>query len=346
MTTETNRSKARSLMERVLGCSADKNRYLRRLASNPNLAKLGCLPQNMEGIVNDQQPGFCHGLAFRMATYSDGSDHLFDRWEELLKGAINAEGWSKEYKHWNSPDDHWAKKWDRFYQFLWLLQCFEYFSQNGTNVSFPVSKNDPRPDLCVIQDDDSKLYVECYFYTKWWGREHFLEDILRVLDQNLIVKRTYNSPFIFGNSPMSKPSALVDALAILEENTTPTKLNALRAAAENASPQLVCEIGAFSIFLEGSGQYQPSHNAHGDPSKSWPVFEKEIIKAKQDSNGLSALRPNLVMVNGLGLDFQLSLDKQQQKSILPDTLDEIRIYTCGIDDKVMTCCPICLYGER
>jgi hypothetical protein len=348
MVIQTNQTKAKVLIERALDNSADEERYLRRIKSNPKLADLGCVPDNLNEIANNQQPWFCHGLAFRMATYSDSSDYLFERWEKLLSGAKDADGWCGEYAHWKSEQDHWAKKWDRFNQFLWILQCFEYSSGKGLDVSFPASKTEAKPDLCVGQADGSKVYVECYFYTKWWGREHLVEHLLRALDQNLTIKRTYNVSFDQHDNPMSglNDASFVEALAILGDTLTPEKLDTLRAAARMASPQTVCDFGGFSILLEGSGQYQPSNNAHGDSSASWPIFVNEIIKAKRDSNGLGEHRPNVVMVNGLGLDFQFSFDDKHQNFVLPASLDEIWIYKCGIDAKIETCYPFRLLAEN
>jgi hypothetical protein len=72
-----------------------------------------------------------------MATFSDDSDYIFERFETLLKLVSNSNSWHAEYKHWSNDDDHWAKKWDKFHHFLWLLQCYEYFTQRGLDVSFP-----------------------------------------------------------------------------------------------------------------------------------------------------------------------------------------------------------------
>lgn len=190
------------------------------------------------------------------------------------------------------------------------------------------------------------MFVECYFYTKWWAHEHFIEDLLRAIDLNLIVKRTHNIGFTPRDNPMSGNSCdpFVKMLAELEESLTQENLDALRAAAGDTSPQLVRKIGAFSVWIEGCGEYQPSHNAHGDRSDSWPIFYKEIINAKSNSNGLSVHHPNLVMVNGLGLDFQHSFNDQNQDPVLPASLDKIWIFNCGIDDKIETCNSLKLPG--
>lgn len=333
----------RTLVDLALKTSGDADRYCRRMASNPTLAELGCLPQRLTEISNDESPWFCHGLAFRMATYSDTSDNLFDRLETLLKLPQNADGWQSEYAHWSNAADHWAKKWDRFYQFLWLLQCYEYFSQPGVKVSFPASNNEAKPDLLIQRHGQEGLYAECFFYSKWWTREFYLEELLHFVDPNLSIRRTHNVSLNASSNPLSAKSdkQFIITLGHLETALQPDKLAELRAAAQQASPQKVCEIGGFAILLEGTGDYQPSQNAHGDPAASWPIFVDEIIKAKNKSNNLEGSRPNMVMVNALGLDYQFSFAESPAQGSpvaeLPSSIDEIWLSACGIDDELETC---------
>ena len=326
----------KKLVDLALLNSGQNQRYTERLNSNPNLAKFGCLPRAIDEISNDVSPWFCHGLAFRMATYSND---YFARWETLLTLAQNADGWQGEYAHWNNTADHWAKKWDKFHQFFWLLQCYEFFVERGHKVSFPASRQTAMPDLLVERQGQAAIHVECFFYTKWWHRELFLEDLLRFVDPNLTIKRTHHVAPNPVNNPISAQSddQFIEALAVLASELTQLKLAPLRAAAQKVSPQSVCKIGDVSIFLEGSGEYQPGLNAHGDPAASWPVFVNEIITAKKNSNNLKGLRPNIVMANGLGVDFQLSFVEGSQVPELPCSIDEIWISACGIDEKLATC---------
>ena len=335
-------SKIKVLVDRALKNSGDADRYCRRMTSNPTLAELGCLPQRLTEISNHESPWFCHGLAFRMATYSDASDKLFGRWEKLLKLAVEAEGWQDEYAHWNKVADHWAKKWDKLHHFLWLLQCYEYFSRSGHNVSFPASnQSKAMPDLLIKRQgkEQEEIYAECFFYSKWWPREHYFEELLRFVDSNLSIKRVYNVRRDASSNPFCVESddKFAVALDCIATALTPDRLAELRVAAQQASPQKVCEIGDFAILLEGTGEYQPGPNAHGDPAESWPVFVNEIITAKKNSNNLKACRPNVVMVNALGLDFQISLAQGSSTAELPCSIDEIWISACGIDEKLKTC---------
>jgi hypothetical protein len=334
-------SKMKALVDQALKSSGDAARYRRRMIYNPTLADLGCLPQNLDDISNLEPPWFCHGLAFRMATYSDANDYHFDRWETLLRLAGGAGGWQNEYEHWNKVADHWAKKWGKFHEFLWLLQCFEYFVERGHNVSFPApASGQAMPDLLIKRDGQEAIYAESYFYSKWWHREHFLEELLWFIDQNLSIRRTHNVRLVASNNPLSANSdeQFIGSLGQLERALQPDKLAELRVAAQQDSPQKVCDIGDFTIMLEGTGVYQPDpNNAHGDPAESLPVYLKEIIKNKRYKNNLNGSRPNMVIVNALGVDFHLSLALGSPIAELPCSIDEIWVSACGINEKLETC---------
>jgi hypothetical protein len=327
----------KTIVDFALHQSADADRYLRRMTCYPTLAKLGCLPPNVTKIANDEGPWFCHGLAFRMATFSDSTDCFFDRWETLLKLAEQANGWNVEYSNWNKTKNHWALRWDKFHQFIWLLQCYEYFARRKCEVSFPVSKKKARPDLLIKRAGHEDLFAECFLYTKWWPREEYLEILLRKIDENLSIRRIYNIPRSDSDHPLSSDESLVKALRQVAENLTVEKLSELRARALQTSPQTVCEIGDFKVLLRGGGDYQADpNNAHGDPDYSWPKFVSEIIDAKKNRNNLKVCRPNLLMVNGLGLDFQFSHSKSSSLAYPTvehlENIDEIWLSVCGIDE--------------
>lgn len=332
----------KSMVDRALHKSGDADRYLRRMTCNPTLAKLGCLPQRFTEIANDEGPWFCHGLAFRMATFSESTDYIFERWETLLELAEKANGWNGEHNNWNQTKNHWAKRWDKFHQFIWLLQCYENFSQRGCDVSFPVSNKEARPDLLIKRKGHEDLFAECFFYTKWWPREEYLGILLCKIDENLSIKRIYNILRNASDHPFSSDERLIKALKHVAKELTVVKFAELQAAAQLASPQKVCEIGDFKIVLSGHGEYQPDpDNAHGDPDYSWPKFVGEIIEAKKNNNNLRVCRPNILMVNGLGLDFQFSHSKSSSLEFpIPvhlENIDEIWLSVCGIDELLGTC---------
>ncbi len=331
------RSLAQSLVKHSLDNSADPSRYKIRLKTYPLLAKMGGLPKDLDGILNDECSSLFHGLAFRMATYD--SDTLFARLEQLLSRACKAEGWEREYSNWSSEKDHWATEWNKFNQFLWLLQCYEYYADRDGKVSFPYSEDNAKPDIRVTYSDGSDLYVECYHYTKWWGTEQLVEGLLYAVDKNLCVERKSNIRYDCEANPFAGPpvEALIKVLAELSEHLKPDQLAKLRKQASVETPVTVCQLGEFNVLLEGSGEYNGRDNAHGDPNDSWPIFRNEILRSKAEENDLANHRPNLLLVNCLGLDFQLSLNNNSEVLDLNSSLDGVWICACGIDDKVESC---------
>lgn len=332
MSNSTTRAKARSFVKQALDNAADQSRFKSRRNAFPLLTDLGRLPSGLDGILIDNGQSVFHSLAFRMATYK--GDCLFRRWEQLLSQACKFEGWQNEYSNWNSDQDHWAIKWNKFNQFMWMLQCCEYFADKGGKVSFPYSKKQAKPDIHVKFDGGSELYIECYHYTKWWGTEQLAEDLLHALDQNLSIERMYNLKY--DNNPFADTpdKAVVEALAELSKHLSPDKLAELRKQAHSETPVEVCRLGDFVVLLDGPCDYPPRHNAHGNPNYSWPVFRDEILRSKAESNGLPEHKPNLLLVNCLGIDFQMSLNEESEVSCLPLSLDEVWFCTCGIDDKI------------
>ena len=331
------RSLAQALIKHALDNSADQCRYKLRLDTYPLLKKMGRLPSDLDGIFNVECSSLFHSLAFRVATH--GTDTLFANLERLFSRVRLAKGWEIEYSNWDSENDHWASEWDKFHQFLWLLQCFDYFAERGGDVSFPYSKKEAKPDIQVTYEDGSNLYVECYHYTKWWGTEHLIEDVLYAVDKNLRVERTSNIKYDHQKNPFAITGVedLIKLMAALSEHLQPDQLAKLRRQASVGTPVEVCQIGEFKILFEGSGEYSGRHNAQGDPNFSWPVYIKEILDSKAESNGLAAHRPNLLLVNGLGLDVQRSLNDNSEFSDLHSSLDEVWICACGIDEKIGSC---------
>jgi hypothetical protein len=250
----------------------------------------------------------------------------------LLTLAEKAEGWEAEFKRWA---DSWAQDWDRFHHFLWMLQCYEYFKLRGVNVSFPhANRNEAKPDLLIKRNGQQDVYAECYFFSKWWPREEFLEHLLRKIDPNLSIGRTYN----IARSAEGNPFGAANYRNTLEKIATlltPKRLDELRDSAKSVSPQHVCAFGDVKIELEGSGEYQPRIIAHGDPEYSWPAFLAELSRSKANSNNLSSCRPNILMVNGLGVDFQLSKDASSMVATPPQSIDEVWITACGIDQDLI-----------
>ncbi len=324
----------KALVNLALKNSGNSERYQRRIQSHPLLAKHAFLPGNMSDIANDEPPWFCHGLAFKIATYPS-HNRLFGRLEMLLQLPQNAVGWQHEYANWNSSNSHWAKRWDNFYHFLWLLQCHEYFFQQGPAVSFPYAKNRAKPDLLVRCEGQVDQYAECYFYSKWWSFEFFLSELLCKIDPALSIKRPYNVKM-----PLMSDQIFVEMLKKISNELRPEKFDRLKTAAKHSSPVKVISFDQFEIFLEGEGHYIPSDNFNGDASISWSAYLKEIFPKKENNNDLKSHRPNIVMVNSLGMDFQLSKNDSRKVVVepinLPSSIDEIWIASCGVRQNLIS----------
>lgn len=276
-----------------------------------------------------------------MATYLD--DKLFARLNHLLGLPTNSEGWDAERKEWESPSDHWSEGWDKFFQFLWQLQCFEYLNAGGRSVTFLKSKSVAAPDFKVTNPDGECFYAEAYVYSKWWFAEIFLEELVRKIDSKLGIMRVHNIRNDSTNSFFSE-GGRTDTLEFFAQNLTPEKLEAARANATEKSPYVICERAGIKLVLEGDGEYQPDEsNAQGDPSCSRKVFVKEIICAKKNENDLQNHRPNMLLANGLGLDFQTTFfnDPPENETLSDyentDYIDCLLIAACGINDSLKEC---------
>jgi hypothetical protein len=121
----------------------------------PKLAEL--VPQTLEDVITDRPPWFCHGLAWRMATWK--RENIFARLNALLCLVQEAPGWEKEWQNWATEK---LAYYDHFFQLLWMLQCFEFFNQAGAKVEFSTEKQ-AAPDLKIISGERSgdALYAEC-----------------------------------------------------------------------------------------------------------------------------------------------------------------------------------------
>ena len=167
-----------------------------------------------------------------------------------------------------------------------------------------------------------------------------VEDLLYAVDQNLHIERMHNLRYHNNRFADTPDKAVIEALAELSKHLSPEKLADLRKQAHSETPVEVCKLGDFVVLLDGPGDYRPRSNAHGDPNYSWPVFRDEIFRSKRESNDLLNHRPNLLLVNCLGVDFQASLNENSKTLCLPPSLDEVWFCTCGIDDKIETSCQL------
>ena len=334
-------TKLDELMLRALDRRGDKELYQQRRNTYPALERYGQLPSYSASLRS-------HGLAFRMATYSCGSEHIFARLNELLALAEQADGWIKEFGNWNQNGDHWAYGWPRFYHFIWLLQCFEYFKHASCDVVFS-GTNEAAPDLRVTSGSD-EFYVECTVCSKWWFNEERLRDVLLMLHPQLRIERTFNVAYSNEHNPFSSEH-FDRTTATLAAILSPERLAEAEMQAAIASPVVLHDLKYQNIVvsLEGGGEYVPNpNNAHGDPEASLHAFIREVISSKENRNGLLSSRPNVLMINGLGTDFQTGIayahnprDAQNDVGFADfskGAIDEVWIASCGLGEKLAGCC--------
>jgi len=124
-----------------------------------------------------------------MATYSSESNRIFQRLNDLIEIARHLDGWQNELVNTGST---WSYNYNEFFHFLWMLQCMEYFLDDGLDVRFSNTTRTKQPDLTINSGRENQFFAECYVYSKWWFKETFLEDIIRFIHPNLRIERLYN----------------------------------------------------------------------------------------------------------------------------------------------------------
>ncbi len=318
----------KSLLEKLLNNEINEDRfYSRKLRYN---CIENYIPGSFNDIIGDTGPWYIHGLAFRMATFSSESELFFERLNTLLEISENLDGWCNESENTGLS---WSRNYDELFQHLWMLQCVEYFTERECYVCFAGRQGRKAPDLKVKSDEEKYYYVECYVYSKWWFFEIFIEDVIGLIDPHLQIERTYNTQGCGSHVEMKK---IMDEICGI---LSPSNLESAKVGASQTSPYIMYDRNGIQLSMHGEGVYQASQNAHGDPSMSANVYVKEIIANKQDRNDLKSHRPNLLMVNGLGIDFQniLFANRVGPISFQSDSIDELELYACGIDEKVSSC---------
>lgn len=173
----------RDLLSTVIGRPELEERYRQRRDRYSELRAF--VPATVDKVVIADAPLACHGLGWRMATWS--SENPLARLNGLIGRAKSACGWRREGRNWRHDA---LRDVDRFHQLLWMLLCFEFFADAGADVEFAANDR-AAPDLRVSSALCSQgwFHVECYFFTKWWGHETFLFDLLRMIDPKLRVIR-------------------------------------------------------------------------------------------------------------------------------------------------------------
>ncbi|MFA6810361.1 MAG: hypothetical protein WCR47_04800 [Desulfoplanes sp.] len=321
------------IIDDILSSTEFEKRFYRRKELYNNILEI--IPQRYEDICGSQDKRI-HWLAFRLATFSN--ELVFKRLDLLIGESKKINGWSNEFR---DRGVEFMRDYAKFFQELWMLQCAEYLNNPERTISFYGKKGKngkAAPDIMIQQGDRTK-YVECYVYSKWWFDENCLEEIIQLINPNFFIKRKHNLKAI--NAKKS-----IDSLYLFINSIFKTdKIKKAQIEADKSSPFIFdFKSDLFALGLSGKGQYSPGENAHGEPILSAPVFLREILSKKNNSNDLKNHHPNILMVNGLGYDYKAMLseidDSKVEKNIdrLPhehkNNIDQLMLTACDIDQKM------------
>lgn len=317
------RSNVYAILQSIIKKRDFQKRYENRRKHYRNLAEN--TPCKYEDILCTDNKWCCHGLAFRMATYP--SEIVFERLDSLIQKASRVKGWENESR----KGTEWSKDYAVFFHRLWMLQCVEYYIDQRFSIAFPVNNNSPEPGLVVTCREHGELYVECYFKTKWWPTETFLEDILGLTHPNLQLERGYNLKTDNYGSNLDK------ALDRICEILLSDKLRKAEQDARIRSPIILFEETEMRVSLRGQGEHQPGLGyPSGRSERSARVYLEEIVRGKEGKNNLPNRHPNCLMVNALGIDFQRLFFRSSKAVFYPKSasIDTLMLCRCGIDQQL------------
>jgi hypothetical protein len=213
-----------------------------------------------------------------------------------------------------------------------MLQCAEDFVDKGLTVSFAAG-NRSGPDLIVNSPNNISFYVESCVYSKWWFLENFLKEIIAPFGEDLRIERRLNVPFPGFASIQEKVEFIDGFIRVVNDST---RLSDGRHAARISWPIELHRDRGMRLVIESDNikTHVPYSNPHGDPSCSLKIFISEIIRAKVKSNNLLNCRPNVLMVNCLGVDIQMGYDypvKPDLSELDFGPIDALLVCSCGID---------------
>ena len=295
---------------------------------------------NLEALqdCSEKSPYYCHYLAWRLGTWEDEKSFTF--FNELLKHGSLLPNWDKKIK---AEDPLKRYEYENFFSFLWELQVAKFFSEvGGVSVEWTLSG----PDF-KISSNGKTFYIECYTFTKSFGIELFIEDLLNRIHPSI---RTLHTSCIKFSLPQ-KANTEKFLNDIFSPYLNPCFIDNKLKEAEKEWPVLLPTpqgIDNFYIYVEGNNpdKYISGRlpNYSGIPENYLAVCFKEAIGAKRNSNKLSQHTNVLLAINFLlSRDFQGAANRQNELKELDisvpitlcdfgNTIDGIFFSACGIDD--------------
>lgn len=306
------------------------------------LSRYGCIENHYNLTTlhdcSEKSPYYCHYLAWRLGTWKNENWFIF--FDEIIKNGNSLPNWDKKIKK-EDPSERY--EYEKCFHFLWELQVAKFFSDvRGVSVEWTISG----PDL-KISSNGRTFYIECYTFTKSFGIELFIEELLKQINPNIEVLHT---PCIRFNLPQN---ANIESFLneIFSPYLDPYFIDSKVKEAEKEYPVLLPTpkgIDNFYIYLKGNNpnKYNPGRlsNASGIPENYLAVAINEAVDAKRKSNKLSRYPDVLLAINFfLSRDFQMAANRQDQlnesglSEQIPfcdfdDTIKGVFFSTCGIDD--------------
>ena len=276
----------------------------------------------------ESPPYYCHYMAWRLGTWTDEDEPLFQRLEELLCCAEALPDWKSEEPLLSNTD------FGAFWSLVWQLQVAEYLCTVGSDVRWAKSG----PDLSV-QVGGERWFVECYTYQKSFGLLEFLNELLENIDPAVCTRYDRCLPF-----QLPCGTGWTEFLdEILSPFLDPAYLTNAKECAKHEYPVVLYKHPSSSlyVYVEGSDvdAYTPGivPNVGGDSQRYLEVALKEAVGAKKDKNALKKHRPNLLAVNYLlSTDYQLARSSRETLTLpeIEPNIDVLAVSAARIDERL------------
>lgn len=305
----------------------DWGRVQERLRRYPAIAR--SFPEEMLKKHGDAPPYYCHGMAWRLGTWSTWSENTFVRLNQLLCLGRRIPNWKNEKSLLTMPD------YGTFWSVIWQLQVAEHLCRIGTGVRWGDASGGP--DLSV-EIAGKRWFVECYSVQKSYGLLSFLEELLsKILNVN--VQTEYQ---LFLPRPLPRGN---EAGRSFDEILEPYCDRRCRDKVNRADVTIVFKTSDNSpwIRLTRKNEYVPNTDPSGSPRTHVAVMLAESVRKKTQANQLGRHHPNVVAVNLLLTDTQVASSlrhnviQEMAPSLEDTTIDVLAIADgVGIDETVST----------
>lgn len=274
-------------------------------------------------------PYYCHYLGWRLGTWLD--EGLFQYFDRLLETGMRLNGWNIN----RIPRD---SEYGNYWSFVWELQVASIFSEI-TSLS-ELSWQETGPDL-HWSNGRTNCYIECTVYRKSFSIEKYIEELLYTIHPLFRVSHLSCTRLSLTTTDLSVLFKSIFSPLIDNGNVERALHNSF-----DKSPSRLDIPGLpenFYVFVENPDAREIDPDQpwlfSGDPDEYLCVAVSEVLRAKEHSNKLSSLHPNLLVANFLlSSDFQLASSIRRITQIpIIESLDGVILSACGISNhKIFT----------